>query len=169
MIPWETVPKNQWKRTTFDNLQTCNDSFLTDTYLTRRSTKDQTKWPHKILTRRLISNMAMSNKVLSQELWRSLWVKACNDKRTRFSRSFVSGSIKFPSLSNFIGGWNAWMNNSGLLMKWRSRKTPTWRRWYCARLPPALPAALTIAAGLSAQTFGGLEAQSTAFFRGAAN
>ena len=52
-------------------------------------------------------------------------------------------------------------------MKWRSRKTPIWRRWYCDRLPPEPPEALTIAAALSAQTFGGLDAQSIAFFRGA--
>lgn len=93
-------------------------------------------------------------------------VKACSDNRTCLSRSLVSGSIKFPSLSNFGGGWNAWTNSSGLLMKWRSKKTPTWRRWYWARPPPKFPPALTTAAGLSAQQFGARDAQSIAFFRG---
>lgn len=97
----------------------------------------------------------------------SLKVNACKDSRTSFNLSLDCSSIKLPLLSNFAGGWNAFKKNSGLLMKWRSRKTPTWRRWYWDRPPPKPPPALIIAAPLSAQTFGGLDAQSTAFFRGA--
>uniref|UniRef100_A0A2P2MIF9 Uncharacterized protein n=1 Tax=Rhizophora mucronata TaxID=61149 RepID=A0A2P2MIF9_RHIMU len=88
-------------------------------------------------------------------------------KGTSFSLSLTSGSIKFPSLSNFAGGACACKKNSGLLMKRSSRKTPIWRRWYCARRPREPPAALTMAAALSAQQFGGLDAQSIAFFKGA--
>lgn len=93
-------------------------------------------------------------------------VYACKDIRTCFNIALADASIKFPSLSNFAGGWNAFKKNSGLFMKWRSKKTPVWRRWYCDRPPPKPPPALTIAAALSAQTFGGLDAQSIAFFRG---
>jgi len=94
-------------------------------------------------------------------------VNACNARRTSFNLSFVFSSIKFPWLSNFAGGWNTFKKNSGLLMKWRSIKTPIWRRWSCPRAPPIPAEALMIAAALSAQTFGGLEAQSIAFFKGA--
>ena len=104
---------------------------------------------------------------LIQSFW-SLSVKAWRDKSTFLSRSLISASIRFPSLSNLGGCWNAWTHSSGLLMKWRSKKTPTWRRWYCDLPPPKPPPALTIAAGLSAQQFFPLEAQSSAFFRGAA-
>lgn len=103
---------------------------------------------------------------LIQSFW-SLSVKAWRDKSTCLSRSLISASIRFPSLSNLGGCWNAWTHSSGLLMKWRSKNTPTWRRWYCDLPPPKPPPALTIAAGLSAQQFFPLEAQSSAFFRGA--
>lgn len=53
-------------------------------------------------------------------------------------------------------------------MKCRSRKTPIWRRWYWARPPPNPPPALIIAADLVAQTLGGRDAQSMAFFSTAA-
>lgn len=106
------------------------------------------------------------NPELIQSFW-SLSVKAWRDKSTFLSRSLISASIRFPSLSNLGGCWNAWTHSSGLLMKWRSKNTPTWRRWYCDLPPPKPPPALTIAAGLSAQQFFPLEAQSSAFFRGA--
>nr|DAD42766.1 TPA_asm: hypothetical protein HUJ06_000995 [Nelumbo nucifera] len=47
----------------------------------------------------------------------SLNVSVCNDKSTSFNFSLASGSIKFPSLSNFLGGSNVFKANSGLFMK----------------------------------------------------
>lgn len=84
-----------------------------------------------------------------------------------FNLSLAGSSTKFPSTSNFSGGWNALRVNSGLLIKWRSRNTPIWRRWYWDTPPPNIPPVLMMAAGLSAQTLGGREAQSIAFLRGA--
>lgn len=103
---------------------------------------------------------------LSQFFPWSLRVNVFKDRRISFNLILASSSIKSPSLLNFAGGWNALMKNSGLLMKWRSKNTPIWRRWYCDLPPPKPPPALTIAAGLPAQTFGALDAQSIAFFSG---
>lgn len=94
-------------------------------------------------------------------------VKDCKDKRSDLRFSFIWASTKFPWESNFFGGWWALMNISGLLMKWRSRNTPICRKWACDRFPPEPPAALTMAAVFPAITFGGLDAQSIAFFNGA--
>lgn len=105
----------------------------------------------------------------AQHLPLSRTVNACNARRTFFILSSASASIKLPSLSNLAGGWNAFKKNSGLLMKWRSRYTPICLKWYWARPPPKPPPVLIIAAALSAQTFGGRDAQSTAFFKGAGN
>lgn len=105
---------------------------------------------------------------LTNYLPRRRKVNECKARRTSFNFSLASALIRFPSLSNFAGGSNALKQNNGLLMKWRSRKTPTWRRWYCARSPPPFPPVLMIAAALSAHAFGGLDPQwSIAFFRGA--
>nr|GMD75179.1 hypothetical protein Iba_chr13aCG12430 [Ipomoea batatas] len=95
--------------------------------------------------------------------WRN--VNFCKDRRIFSSFSLVASWIKLPSASNFAGGWNACTKNSGLLMKWRSRKTPICRRWNCPNPPPRNPPALTTAAVLSAHTFGGRDAQSIAFFK----
>ena len=100
---------------------------------------------------------------------RSLKENACKAKRTAFNFSRTSRSIKSPWLSNLGGGWYAFKKNSGLFMKWRSRNTPIWRRWYCDLAPPEPPLELTIAAALFPHTFGGLDAQSSAFFSGAIN
>lgn len=94
-------------------------------------------------------------------------VNTCNETRTCFNLSLAASSTRFPSASNFWGGWNALRVNSGLLMKWRSRNTPICRRWYCDLPPPKPPPVLITAAGLSAHTLGDLEAQSIAFLRGA--
>lgn len=89
-------------------------------------------------------------------------VNACNARSTFCNLCLSCSSIKSPFSSNFWGGSAALTKNSGLLMKWMSRKTPIWRRWYCPLL--LLACTLTIAAGLSAQALGGLDAQSNAFF-----
>ena len=108
----------------------------------------------------------LTNNQMFQILPFILRANACKAKRTTFNLSLVAESIKLPSLSNFAGDSKAFKKNSGLLMKWRSRYTPICRRWYWPRAPPKLPEALTIAAVLSAQTFGALDAQSIAFFKG---
>lgn len=94
--------------------------------------------------------------------------KSCSETRSRFSLSRLCGSTKFPSSSNFRGGCLRDSISSGLLMKWRSKNTPIWRRWYWALAPPpGPPPVLTMAAAFPAHTFGGLDAQSSAFFRAA--
>ena len=134
----------------------------------------------KIITHTNLTSIALNKKIiyfcpfclrtthiLSYHLPWIRKVNSCKARRTSFNLSLVSALTKLPSLSNFAGGSNAFKQNNGLLMKWISRKTPTWRRWYCARSPPPLPPVLIMAAALLAQAFGGLDAQSIAFFKGA--
>lgn len=126
---------------------------------------------HTIIPKRNVPKpKAYLNKFWESELFQffpwNLRVNSFRDRRTSFNLFLASSSIKSPSLLNFAGGWNALRKNSGLLMKWRSRNTPIWRRWYCDLPPPKPPPALTMAAGLPAQTFGALDAQSSAFFNG---
>ena len=78
-------------------------------------------------------------------------------------------SMTSPCSSNLDGpSWDL-IKMWGLLMKWRSKKTPTWRKWHCARVPPLPPATLSTAAALSPHTLGGRDPQSKAFFRTAVN